>query len=730
RHGNLYRSAESQAQDPQLVHWPVYKTDLHVPTGKNEEIQKTRGAAVCRSTCFVGLAVFLLWAVVVLRPGKSFASEQHGSENLHAVVVPSPPAQGTNPFYTGNRQPLHPNPLIKLPVGSVEPGGWLRHWLELEADGFVGHLTEISKYCKYDGNAWVSPGGKGEHGWEEVPYWLRGFISLGYVLSDGRIIAEAERWIEGVFRTQGPDGFFGPRANWERAQVSHTTAHDIWPNMVMLYALRTYYEATGDERVPDLMLRYCRWLNKVPLENFLVGTWQHWRGGDNLDHIQWLYNQTGSKWLLDLGFVNHDQTAGWSWGIPTWHGVNLAQGFREPAEFYQQFQDPRYLKATDRNFHAFMDEYGQVPGGMFGADENARPGHTGPRQAAETCTMVEFMHSDEMLVGMTGDVRWADHAENVAFNSLPAAVTPDFKGLHYLTAPNLVQLDRKSKAPIFDNGGDMLSYTPWKYRCCQHNVSFGWPYLAEHLWMATRDSGLAAVFYSTSTVTATAGSGKTVKIREETSYPFEETIRFSVITKEPTKFPLYLRVPGWAKDARVNVNGKRLDVEPRAGSWLALRRTWRNGDRVVLTLPMSVIIEKWAKNGNSASVRYGPLYFSLKIGEKWVRYGGTDKWPAYEVFPTTPWNYALVLPQNHPEKAFRVVRKKGELPAQPFTPDNAPIIIQCKAKRVPGWGLEENGLIQQVPASPLKLKTPVETVTLVPMGCARLRVSAFPWVVE
>jgi len=56
----------------------------------------------------------------------------------------------------------------------------------------------------------------------------------------------------------------------------------------------------------------------------------------NLDHIQWLYNQTGEKWLLDLGVVNHDQTAGWSWGIPTWHGVNLAQGFREPAEFYQQ----------------------------------------------------------------------------------------------------------------------------------------------------------------------------------------------------------------------------------------------------------------------------------------------------------------------------------------------------------------------------------------------------------
>ena len=70
-----------------------------------------------------------------------------------------------------------------------------------------------------------------------------------------------------------------------------------------------------------------------------------------------------------------------------------------------------------------MDEYGQVPGGMFAADENARAGHTGPRQAAETCSMAEYMLSHEMLIGITGDAKWADRAEDVAFNSLPAAMT-------------------------------------------------------------------------------------------------------------------------------------------------------------------------------------------------------------------------------------------------------------------------------------------------------------------
>ncbi len=57
---------------------------------------------------------------------------------------------------------------------------------------------------------------------------------------------------------------------------------------------------------------------------------------------------------------------------------------------------------------------------MFGADENFRPGYGDPRQGAETCTMVEFMNSDEALLTITGDAHYADRCEEIAFNSLPA----------------------------------------------------------------------------------------------------------------------------------------------------------------------------------------------------------------------------------------------------------------------------------------------------------------------
>ena len=115
------------------------------------------------------------------------------------------------------------------------------------------------------------------------------------------------------------------------------------------------------------------------------------------------------------------------------------------------------------------------------------------REANTVRGFVEMMHSDEMLVRITGNPKWADRAEEIAFNSLPCAMTPDLKGLHYLTAPNQIQLDRADKSPMVQNRGDMFSYNPHQYRCCQHNVAFGWPYFVESLWMATGDDGLAAV---------------------------------------------------------------------------------------------------------------------------------------------------------------------------------------------------------------------------------------------
>jgi len=104
----------------------------------------------------------------------------------------------------GNRAPLLPGPLIKLPIGAVRPEGWTQRMLRLQADGFHGHLTEISDFLKKENNAWLSPTGRGERGWEEVPLLAEGFQDCGFLLGDERLMTEARRWIEGAIRSQQP----------------------------------------------------------------------------------------------------------------------------------------------------------------------------------------------------------------------------------------------------------------------------------------------------------------------------------------------------------------------------------------------------------------------------------------------------------------------------------------------------------------------------------------------
>jgi hypothetical protein len=641
---------------------------------------------------------------------------------LLAAVIAGLPQGEPNRHYQGNRAPLAPAALVKLPVGAVRPEGWIRGQLELLAGGFSGRLGEISRFCRYEGNAWTTPDGGGRFGWEEVPYWLKGYVNLGLILGDQRIIGDSRRWLEAVLKTQRPDGYFGSRTNLEEQMyLADFRALDLWPNMVMLFPLRTWHEAAGDKRIPEFMKRYFRWVDTLPLDRFLPASWQKWRAGDQLDSIYWLYNLTGEAWLLDTARVTHERTADWVGSIPTWHGVNLSQCFREPAQYYQQARDARYLRASERVYGTVMEIYGQAPGGMFAADENARPGFRDPRQGAETCSMVEMMFSHELMAAISGEARWLDRAEEVAYNSLPASMTPDLKGLHYLTAPNMVQLDRGGKQPYFDNGGDMLSYNPFQYRCCLHNVVMGWPYYAERIWMATAGNGLAAAFYAPSEARAKVGAaGVEARVAMETGYPFDEgvKIRFASLAAA-ARFPLSLRIPGWCKAAKLSVNGAEQKMPAPEKGWVTVEREWRAGDTVELTLPMEVGVKRWPKMRNAASVHRGPLAFSLKIGERWERYGDSEEWPAFEVYPASPWNYALDL-----DGKIEVVRRAAS--GVVFTHEGSPLVLKARGRRLAAWRQEPNGLVGPLQPSPARTEAPVEEIELTPMGASRLRISSFP----
>ena len=109
--------------------------------------------------------------------------------DTQATVVARPDLISQNSFYPGNRAPLKPAHFIKLPHGSVQAEGWVAKLIELQKDGLCGHLREISAWLSKENNAWLSEGG--DYGWEEVPFWLRGYSDMASLLDDPQMKKEA-----------------------------------------------------------------------------------------------------------------------------------------------------------------------------------------------------------------------------------------------------------------------------------------------------------------------------------------------------------------------------------------------------------------------------------------------------------------------------------------------------------------------------------------------------------
>ena len=326
--------------------------------------------------------------------------------------------------------------------------------------------------------------------------------------------------------------------------------------------------------------------------------------------------------------------------------------------------------------------------GLYGGDEALHGSN--PTQGSELCTAVELMFSLESMLGITGQVSFADHLEKITFNALPTQTTDDYLARQYFQQANQVMLTRHIRNFNENHGGTDACYGLLTgYPCCTSNMHQGWPKFTQNLWYATPDNGLAALVYSPSEVKAKVAGGTEVKWVEETNYPFSETIKFTLTTskKAPVSFPFHLRIPEWCRKATISINGKTWQ-EATGNQIVVVNREWKSGDLVQLQLPMHLFKTKWYEN--PVAVERGPITYALKIGEDWKTVQN-EKDPIWfgkqyiEVRPTTPWNYGLLpLPDRQLAESFKIVRKE-QVAAYPWTVAEAPIEIKVKAKRIPSW---------------------------------------------
>jgi DUF1680 family protein len=588
-------------------------------------------------------------------------------------------------------------------------------------------------------NGWL--GGDGDQ-WERGPYWIDGLLPLAYILHDKELIAKVKPWIEWTIKSQQPDGYFGPSKDYApEAGVQRDNSRDWWPKMVMLKVLKQYYSATGDKRVISVLTNYFKYqlkeLPSKPLDHWTF--WAKYRAGDNLMVVYWLYNITGDKFLLNLADLLHKQTFDYTHAFlgtdllassGSIHGVNLAQGIKEPIVYYQQHPDNIYLDATTKAY-SDLRKFNGMAHGLYGADE-ALHGNN-PTQGSELCTAVEMMFSLESTLEITGDVGYADQLEKIAFNALPTQISEDFMSRQYFQQANQVMLTRHIRNfDVNHSGTDVCYGLLTGYPCCTSNMHQGWPKFTQNLWYATPDKGLAALVYSPSEVTAKVANGLQVSIKEETNYPFDENIKLTLRTANNVKatFPLDLRVPAWCKRAVVKINGREWKTVD-GNQIVKLSREWSSGDVVELLLPMQVSKNTWYEN--SMSVERGPIVYALKIGTE-VRTVKNDKDPVNygssyeEMYPTSPWNYGLLNASEANFAAGFKVESTGKVSNFPWTVQNSPIQIITKGKRIPSWTVY-NDMAGPVPYSLTygqEAAKEAETIVLVPYGCTRLRISQFP----
>lgn len=625
-------------------------------------------------------------------------------------------------MYVWNRPPLAPSAFARLPLGSVRALGWLHEQLRLAAEGFTGHLMDIWEDVGPN-SGWL--GGSGEN-WERGPYYVRGLLALAYTLDDSRLIARARQWIEWTLGSQRTDGYFGPAHN-----------DDWWPRMPMLDALRLHHEATGDLRVPPFMTRYFRH-QQAHLPSRPLEAWGRPRGGDNLDSVLWLYNRTGDRQLLELADLLHAQTSDWltecereapsADAFDFGHGVNRAMGLKEPLVFFQRSGDPRHREAFRIGWERTLGAHGQVQGTFSGDEFLHGRGFT---QGTEFCTIVELLATLERALQIDGEAWIGDAIERIAYNALPAIMSADHRTHQYFQLVNQVECTPGGRNFNVHHETDLL-FGPFSgYGCCAANLHMGWPWLVSSAWMATPDGGLLAGVLAPTAVTATVGNGRQVHIVEETRYPFEPDVRFTVRLAKAVEFPLWVRVPGWAAGVTLAVNDVAADpgrvaatTQPRTGAgWLLrLARRWTDGDRVDLHLPMRPRVARW---DDALVVERGPLVFALGIGEDWRAVGGTAPFEEYEVHPTTPWNYGLRLDPADPAPPIAV--ESGPAAAQPWTTATAPVRLRVPGQRLPEW-TTAGGVGGPLPPAGTLAGSPCEDLTLVPFGCARLRIAAFPMV--
>ena len=354
-----------------------------------------------------------------------------------------------------------------------------------------------------------------------------------------------------------------------------------------------------------------------------------------------------------------------------------------------------------------LDEYNGTPVGLFTGDECLSG--LSPVQGTELCAVVEQMYSYEWLYACTGDVKWAERLEVLAFNALPATISDDMWAHQYVQQSNQISCEKFPGKSFFRTNGPMahLFGLEPNYGCCTANFNQAWPKLALSTFLYGNGEILSALPIPSQLKTEDA------EISLESNYPFENELHYHIKAKKD--LVLKVRIPSFAKDLQVNgkaEEGGVLSFAIKAGE-----------ETIHISFDTEV---EWVERPHGLrSVKKGSLIFALPIQyEKrkleYVKDNVERKFPYcdYEYVGRSPWNYGFA------DGEFELIRHT--LSEIPFSSEEPPLLLKCKLRPVE-WELAD-GYETVCAKTPVSNKAigEAEEKLLIPYGCAKLRMTEMP----
>lgn len=592
----------------------------------------------------------------------------------------------------------------------LKPEGWLRRQLEIQADGLSGNLDKMWRDVK--DSAWI--GGEAE-GWERVPYWLDGFIPLAYLLENEDMIKRAQKYIDAIISHQQPSGWICP------CSEEMIPTYDTWAVQLISKVLLVYYECSSDERIPDVLYRVLKnYYELLKSGTIRLFDWGKYRWFEALVAINFISERYNERWISDLARILKEQGTDYNqlcelWKRPLFkwtfdtHIVNIVMMLKYEALSCDILEES-YTDAAER-LVTLLSEYNGTPVGLFTGDECLAG--VSPIHGTELCAVVEQMYSYETLFAYTGDGKWAERLEMLAFNALPAAISDDMWTHQYVQLSNQIACQRfpmstRSYFGTNDVEAHLFGLEP-HYGCCTANFNQGWPKLALSAFMHSENTVVSSVPLPSSLKT------DDISITLETDYPFENKLKYTVEAKKDMCFKV--RVPSFAKNLSVNKKVVAFCTE--------LSFDIVGGKSQIIEIEFDTVPAMMLRPNNLRSVRCGSLVFSLPVSyEKkmyeYVKNNVERKFPYcdYEYIPTSDWNYAYISP-------FFTAERRG-VSDIPFSSSRPSVILKANVKKIP-WGLEHGyeSLCANVPESTIPIGE-AETVELYPYGCAKLRMTELP----